>query len=64
MSRIVIWRENSSSHAEEYLARRTNTEFCSVKKPEDSNLEFLTEGEAYEFAAEYKQLQYWRVGTR
>jgi hypothetical protein len=64
MSRIVIYRENSSSHEEEYLARATNDSFCSVSKPEDSNLEFLTCGEAYEFAKEYPNLQHWRVGER
>jgi hypothetical protein len=62
--KIVIYRENSSSHEEEYLARATNDSFCSVSKPEDSNLEFETNAEAYEFAEEYPQLQYWRVGVR
>lgn len=64
MTRIVIFRDNSSSHDEEYLARATNTDFCSVKKPGDSNLEFETQAEAYEFCEEYPQLQYWRVGVR
>lgn len=64
MTRIVIYRENSSSHEEEYLARATNNSFCSVAKPSDSNLEFDTAAEAYELCASYPSLQYWRVGTR
>lgn len=63
MSRIVIYRENSSSHEEEYLSRPHGI-FQAVKKPIDSNLEFESRAEAYEFANEFAQLQHWRVGER
>lgn len=64
MSKIVIFRDNSSSHEEEYLARATNDSFCSVETPSDSNLEFETRAEAYEFCKSYPALQHWRVGIR
>lgn len=65
--RYVLFRENSSSHEEEYLARdgipESNT-FCSVGAVDDTSLQFDTAAEGYEFAAEYPNLQYWRVGSR
>lgn len=64
MSKVVIFREDSSKHAEEYLARVDNNTFTSVDKPTNSNLDFETVGEAYDFAAEFPQLQYWKVGVR
>jgi hypothetical protein len=62
--RHVIFRENSSSHEEEYLARADTNAFASVSKPSETNLTFDSAAEAYEFAAEYPQLQHWRVGAR
>lgn len=65
--RYVLFRDNSSSHEEEYLARdgipKSNT-FCSVKNIDDTSLQFDTAAEAYEFAKSYNTLQHWRVGSR
>lgn len=63
MSRIVIYRENSSSHEEEYLSRPGGV-FVAVKRLTDSNLDFESRAEAYEFASEFPRLQHWRVGVR
>lgn len=64
MSRIVIYRENSGSHEEEYLARADKQTFVSVENPAESNLDFETRAEAYEFAKSFEALQHWRVGVR
>jgi hypothetical protein len=64
MSRIVIFRENSSTHEEEYLARADKNTFVSVENPGESNLDFETRREAYEFARSFESLQHWRVGVR
>lgn len=64
MSRIVIFRENASSHEEEFLARADKTTFVSVENPAESNLDFETRAEAYEFCSHFESLQHWRVGVR
>jgi hypothetical protein len=64
MSRIVIFRENSSSHEEEFLARADKQTFVSVPNPGESNLDFETRAEAYEFCRSFETLQHWRVGVR
>lgn len=65
----VLFRENSSSHEEEYLARGVDSAgndntFCTTDFPEATNLKFDTAAEGYAFAAEFPQLQHWRVGQR
>lgn len=62
--RYVLFRENSNSHDEEYLAREDHNSFVSVATPGESNLQFESAAEGYEFAKEFAQLQYWRVGRR
>jgi hypothetical protein len=62
--RYVLFRENSSSHEEEYLARADHNSFVSVEEPAETNLQFDTAAEGYEFAKNFPQLQYWRVGQR
>jgi hypothetical protein len=68
--RYVLFRENSSSHEEEYLTRVGNggstfwTDFAVVSEPANSNLQFDTAAEGYEFAEPYINLQFWRVGLR
>lgn len=69
--RYVLFRENSSSHEEEYLARANGEDsgifwcaFCVVSDPALTNLQFESAAEAYEFAGEYHNLQHWRVGLR
>lgn len=64
MSKVVIYRENASSHEEEYLARADKTTFVSVENPAESNLDFESRAEAYEFCRSFDSLQHWRVGVR
>jgi len=64
MSKVVIFRETPGSHEEEYLARASKTEFVSVENPGESNLDFETRAEAYEFAKSFTSLEHWRVGVR
>lgn len=59
----VFFKEDSNTHEEVY-ALRIRTGFSQVTSPDKTNLAFDTAAEAYEFARTYRQLQYWRVGTR
>lgn len=59
----VLFREDSNSHKEVYLARDGDG-FISVPAPGLSNLQFEDASEAYTFAGEFPVLQSWRVGQR
>lgn len=60
----VLFRDDPSSHDEVYLVRMKFDRPTSVKRPEMTNLKFLTAAEGYKFARAHKYLQYWRVGLR
>lgn len=64
MSKVVIFREIPGTHEEEYLARASKTDFVSVENPGESNLDFESCAEAYDFAKSFESLQFWRVGVR
>ena len=62
--RYVLFRDDSSSHDEVYLARNEKNGFTTVGSPEETSLTFESAAEGYAFAKHFPKLEHWRVGMR